>query len=143
MHRWSHDFSSGEFAIPGQAGTVGIEYNHVSPDYFSLIGIPIVRGRSFMPEETHDAPGIIVTESTARRIWPGQDPLGKALRELSGREYAVIGEAKDAQIAHLGHPNTSYLYFPAGPEDDSRSYVLVRYPAGFNDVAKSIRDEVT
>jgi len=37
-----------------------------------------------MPEETHDAPGIIVTEATARRIWPGQDPLGKALRELSG-----------------------------------------------------------
>jgi predicted permease len=136
----SHDFSAGEFMIPGQAGTVGIEYNHVSPDYFSLVGIPIVRGRGFMPEEMHEAPGIIVTESTALRIWPGQDPLGKALRELSGREYTVIGVAKDAQVAHLGHLNTSYLYFPAGPEDDSRSYVLVRYAAGFSDVAKSIRD---
>jgi predicted permease len=136
----SHDFSAGEFSIPGQAGTVGIGYNHVSPEYFSLVGIPIVRGRAFMPEETHDAPGIIVTESTARRIWPGEDPLGKRLGELSGREYTVIGVAKDAQVAHLGHPNESYLYFPAGPEDDSRSYVLVRYATGFTDVAKSFRD---
>jgi len=136
----SHDFSGGEFTVPGQAGTLGIGYNHVSPDYFSLVGIPIVRGRAFMPGEAHDAPGIIVTESTARRIWQGQDPLGNKLRELSGREYTVIGVAKDAQVAHLGHPNESYLYFPAGPEDDSRSFVLVRYATGFTDVAKNIRD---
>jgi putative ABC transport system permease protein len=136
----SHDFSGGEFTVPGQAGTVGIGYNHVSPDYFSLVGIPIVRGRAFLPEEAHNAPSIIVTESTARRFWPGQDPLGKKLRELSGREYTVIGVAKDAQVAHLGHPNESYLYFPAGPEDDSRSYVLVRYATGFAAVAKDIRD---
>jgi predicted permease len=136
----SHDFSGGEFTVPGQAGTLGIGYNHVSPEYFSLVGIPIVRGRDFTTDETHDAPGIIVTESTARRIWPGQDPLGKKLRELSGREYAVIGVAKDAQVAHLGHQNESYLYFPAGPEDDSRSFILIRYATGFTDVAKSIRD---
>jgi macrolide transport system ATP-binding/permease protein len=136
----SHDFSASEFTVPGQAERVFIEYNHVSPDYFSLVGIPIVRGRSFTAGETHDAPGIIVTESTARRLWPTQDPLGKALREVAGREYSVIGVAKDAQVAHLGQLDTSYLYFPAGPEDDSRSYVLVRYATGFPDVAKGIRN---
>jgi predicted permease len=136
----SHDFSGGEFTVPGQAGTVLVEYNHVSPDYFSLVGIPLVRGRAFMPQEKRDAPAIIVTESTAGRIWPGQDPLGKTLRELSGREYTVIGMAKDAQVAHLGHANVSYLYFPAGPDDDSRSYILVRYASGYSDVAKGIRD---
>jgi predicted permease len=136
----SHDFSADEFTVPGQPGTTVIEYNHVSPGYFSVVGIPIVRGRAFMPQERHDSPGVIVTESTARKIWPDQDPLGKVLRESSGREYSVIGIAKDAQVAHLGHANTSYLYFPAGPDDDSRSYVLVRYGTGFSDVAKSIRD---
>lgn len=136
----SHDFSVAHFTVPGRADKVAIEYNHVSPNYFSLTGIPIVRGRSFTPEEKRDTPGIIVTESTAHRLWPGQDPLGKMLRESSGREDAVIGVAKDAQVAHLGELNTSYLYFPSGPEDDSRSYVLVRYATGFGDVAKSIRD---
>ena len=136
----SHDFSGSEFTIPGRANAVFIEYNHVTPDYFSLLGIPIVRGRDFSPAETHAAPGIIVTESTARRLWPGQDPLGKALREISGREYSVIGVAKDAQVAHLGQLDTNYLYFPADNGDDSRSYILVRYSIGFTDVAKSIRD---
>jgi predicted permease len=136
----SHDFSGSQFTVPGRTGTVLMEYNHISPDYFSLLGIPIVRGRSFRPGEAHDAPGIIVTESTARRLWPGQDPIGKALREESGREYSVIGVAKDAQVAHLGQLDTNYLYFPIGPEDDSRSYILVRYSTPITDVAKSIRD---
>ena len=136
----SHDFSVDHFTVPGNADKFPIEYNHVSPNYFSLTDIPIVRGRSFTPEEKHDAPGIIVTESTARRLWPGQDPLGKALRESSGREHVVIGVAKDAQVAHLGERSTSYLYFPAGPENNSRSYILVRYATGFNNVAKGIRN---
>jgi predicted permease len=136
----SHNFSVGRFKVSGGPDKVAIEYNHVSPNYFSLIGIPIVRGRNFTPEEKHDAPGIIVTESTARRLWAGQDPLGKTLLEFSGREHVVIGVARDAQVAHLGERNTSYLYFPAGQEDDSRSYILVRYAASFSDVAKGMRD---
>jgi ABC-type antimicrobial peptide transport system permease subunit len=66
--------------------------------------------------------------------------LGKALREISGREYSVIGVAKDAQVAHLGQLDRNYLYFPADKGDDSRSYILVRYSTGFVDVAKGIRD---
>ncbi len=62
------------------------------------------------------------------------------MREISGREYSVIGVAKDAQVAHLGQLDTNYLYFPAGTEDNSRSYVLVRYATGFTDIATSIRD---
>jgi len=135
----SHDFFENHYTLPGHADQLGIEYNHVSPTYFLLTDIPIVRGRNFTAEEKHDAPGIIVTESTARRLWPGQDPLGKTLRESSGREHVVIGVAKDAQVSHLGQRDASYLYFPAGPEDDSPSYVLVRYATGFGDVAKSIR----
>jgi macrolide transport system ATP-binding/permease protein len=136
----SHDFSGSHFAVSGHTGLVGIEYNHVSPTYFSLLGIPIVRGRNFNSTETHQASGIIVNESTARRLWPGEDPLEKSLREVTGREYSVIGVAKDAQVSHLGERNTNYLYFPAGPEDDSRSYLLVRYASNFTDVANGIRN---
>jgi predicted lysophospholipase L1 biosynthesis ABC-type transport system permease subunit len=99
-----------------------------------------VRGRNFNTGETHDFPGVIVTESTAHRIWPGQDPLGKTMREINGREDVVIGVAKDAQVSHLGDPTTNYLYFPLGPEENERSYVLVRYATDFTAVAKAIRD---
>jgi ABC-type antimicrobial peptide transport system permease subunit len=119
-----------------------VEYNHVTPDYFPVVGIPIVRGRDFTPGETHDALGIIVTESTARRLWPSEDPLAKTLREETGREYSVIGVAKDAQVSHLGELNTTYLYYPSGPQNNVRTYVLVRSAAGFTTTAKDIRDAV-
>ena len=46
-----------------------VERNHVSPDYFSLVGIPIVRGRTFTEAELADtSPAVIVTETTARRL---------------------------------------------------------------------------
>ena len=51
----------------------------------------------------------------------------------------MIGVAKDAQVSHLGKFDTTYLYLPAVPEDNSRSYVLVRYGTNFTDVANGIR----
>jgi predicted permease len=138
----SHEFSADHFSVPGREGKVDIEYNHVSPDYFSVVGIPIVRGRGFGPNDWRDASGVIVTESTARRLWPGEDPLGKTLREDTGREYAVIGVAKDAQVSHLGERDTTYLYFPAGPQDELRTYVLVNFAGGYSPTAKGIREAV-
>jgi macrolide transport system ATP-binding/permease protein len=138
----SHDFSADYFMVPGRHDKVGIEYNHVSREYFSVVGIPIVRGRGFQSGDTRDTPGIIITESTAQRLWPGEDPLGKTLREDTGREYSVIGVAKDAQVSHLGEVYAPYLYFPAGPQDNVRTYVLVRFAGSFTPVAKGIRDAV-
>jgi ABC-type antimicrobial peptide transport system permease subunit len=54
----------------------------------------------------------------------------------------VIGVAKDAQVSHLGELDTTYLYFPAGPQDNHRTYVLVRFAGGFTATAKGIRDAV-
>jgi predicted permease len=139
----SHDFSvDNSFTVPGHAAKVGIEYNHVSPEYFPVVGIPIVRGRGFGPNDWREGSGVIVTESTARQLWPGEDPVGKTLRDGTGRQHLVIGVAKDAQVSHLGELDTTYLYFPAGPQDNHRTYVLVRFAGGFTATAKGIRDAV-
>ena len=139
----SHDFSAGDMTVPDRANKVGIEYNHVSPEYFPVVGIPIVRGRGFTQADARDdTTVIIVTESTARRIWPGEDPLGKTLRGDSGWEFTVIGVAKDAQISHLGESDTNYLFFPTGPRDQQRTYMLVRFAGDFAATAKSIRNAV-
>jgi predicted permease len=139
----SHDFSADHFTVPGRTDQVGIEYNHVSPEYFSLLGIAIVRGRDFTPAEARiHAPVIIVTESTARRLWAKEDPLGKTLRESTGREDSVIGVVKDAQISHLGETGMPYLFFPTGPQDNVRAYLLVRYAGDYPAAAKGIRGAV-
>ena len=96
----SADHSGGSFSLPGKTEKIGIEYNHVSQEYFPLLGIPIVRGRSFERDEVSEtSASVIITESTARRLWPGQDPLAKTLRDAAGHEYAVIGVSQDAQVS--------------------------------------------
>ena len=55
-------------------------YAFVSPNYFDLLGIPILRGRGFSEQEAAtEAPVIIVSAEAARRLWPGEDPLGKTV----------------------------------------------------------------
>ena len=55
-------------------------YAFVSPNYFDLLGIAILRGRGFSEQEAAtQAPVIIVSAEAARRLWPNEDPLGKTL----------------------------------------------------------------
>jgi putative ABC transport system permease protein len=52
----------------------------VSPDYFRVMGIRLLSGRSFSEHDTAAAPGVvIVSESVVRRLWPGEDPVGKRI----------------------------------------------------------------
>ncbi|GGH08665.1 ABC transporter permease [Silvibacterium dinghuense] len=134
----AHDFSVDHFTLPGHSDQIPIEYNEVTPSYFSLLRMPIIRGRNFTSSETQSSPGVIVTESTARQLWPQQDPLGKVLREGNGHVHTVIGVVRDAQVSHLGESTSNYLYYPFSPEYDGHGSVLVRYAADFSDTARSM-----
>jgi hypothetical protein len=83
----------------------------ISANYFQLLGIPIVRGRAFVPREnSSDQHLIIVSESTARKFWPGEDPLGKRVRVGDDKFYhELIGVSKDIRATGLG-PSTVFIY---------------------------------
>ncbi|MDP9099609.1 MAG: ABC transporter permease [Verrucomicrobiota bacterium] len=56
------------------------EMNYISPDYFRVMGMPILRGRAFGPEDGFEKPGtVIIDESLAAKYFPNQDPIGKQL----------------------------------------------------------------
>ncbi len=104
--------------------------NRVSPAYFETLGIPILRGRTFSREESEtSAPVAIISESTARRVWPGGDPLGKRAKldlTFHGKwaEFEVIGVAKDVRTANLSRIDPAYFYLPTGlPQPNS---ILIR-----------------
>ncbi len=99
-----------------------IEMNNVSPEYFSLLGLPMARGRTFRPHEVNVA---IVSESAARRFWPGEDPLGKTIKDSWDTVFEVIGVARDEQVSHLGRSNETYVYFPPDEKDAQRSFTLL------------------
>lgn len=137
-------------SLPGTDSAFVAGANTVSPGYFALVGIPIVRGRTFTDDELGAAStAVIVTESTARRLWPGRDPLGQTItttqrdirtgERLGDRTVEVVGVAADAQIAMFGNVPSTYLYFPAIPQAQSDLDLLVRTGLDFGAAAATIR----
>lgn len=74
----------------------------VSPEYFHLLGMPLLRGRVFSDQDLEDTPQVAVINQAAARIyWPKQDPLGKRVRlRLDTRE--LFGQAKPAWTTIVG-----------------------------------------
>jgi putative ABC transport system permease protein len=111
-------------------------YTWVQPDYFDTLGIALVRGRGFAApvEQAHVA---IVSEAAARRLWPGQDPIGQTLRfsttgqfhrpgELlpDGPTWQVVGVARDTRGAALDGSDSRQVYVPM-PVDRVSDYPLL------------------
>lgn len=137
----SHDGTT--FSLPGQPGQRQVEINSVTPEYFSMLGIPIVRGRNFTEAETTAGAAVtIVTETTARRFWPGEDPIGKLLAQPPSPAKQVVGVARDTQVSHLSRSNETYLYLPAGPKEQLHLKLLVHSPDVFASTAKGIQAAV-
>jgi predicted permease len=98
--------------------------NNVSPEYFTVFEIPIVRGRNFTSEEARAAaPVAVISQTAAQQLWPKQEAVGQSLRlvpdqrtEASLRRYQtvrVIGIARD-EISRwiFNGEDRSLVYFP-------------------------------
>lgn len=60
------------------AGNPTLNYQVATPGFFTAMRVPLIRGRLFAAQDTSETPRVaIVSETTARLLWPGQDPLGK------------------------------------------------------------------
>ncbi len=97
--------------------------NSVDSDFFQTMGIPIVRGRNLLPGEQH---AIVVSESLARRQWPGEDPLGKQFPETGEKKDTVVGVAGNARLNAMSDADAVELYWPANPKDLAGSILLVK-----------------
>ena len=98
-----------------------IGLHDVSPDYFKTLSIPIRKGRAFTAEDRDGTPKVvIVNESAARRLWPGQDPIGRRVAATSfffadDATAEVVGVAGDVLYGRPGDPQILDLYYPTLP----------------------------
>jgi putative ABC transport system permease protein len=121
-----------------------IRMNSVSHQYFGLMGIPIVRGRGFTEAETLDRKAediAVISEATARRFWPGEDPVGKQMR-LGNTLIEVIGVARDARSTTLSAVDTTYVYFPVTETGQSTLALLIHSNESPVAVARRLRSAV-
>jgi predicted permease len=117
----------------------------VSSDYFRTLGIPILRGRALVDADAPGQPGVVViSESLARRLWPGQDVIGKRLQmPLGDSPYhnswlSVVGVVGDARYRELQATRFD-AYISYLQADHRLSHLMIRtrdQPAG---LAASVR----
>jgi len=117
------------------------EMNMVSPDYFRVMGMPIVRGRAFGPEDVADKPGVvIIDESLAARFFPGQDPIGRQLDNNQTLKpnpppLTIVGIVARTRNEAPGEENVEKLNFPqiylcAAQTPNDSVTLLVRVASG-------------
>ncbi len=133
---------------PKQYGNVPIE--EIPATFLDTIGTPLVLGRAFtVDEENAHTPVLIVSESTARSLWPGESALGKLLRieepmrdggsKMIFSSAQVVGVARDNQLYSSGATPPLSVYVPGAAPGEMDTRLLVRTTtdaAGLKDLAR-------
>ena len=126
-----------------------LQLNTVGPRYFETMGIPLLAGREFNPQDNEGAPPVVViNETMARRFWTGpQSALGRRLR-LSEREnvlspyYEVVGVVKDSKYRSLGEEPRPFFYVPALQNYRQQMALHLRTVGEPSHMRNAVRDRV-
>jgi predicted permease len=95
------------------------------PDYFSAIGIPILKGRTFGEnQQPGHATEVIISQAFARQFFPGEDPIGKHVKGMSSHVYEIVGIVGDTRF-EVGEQPRPMLYLALNADDDMNGAALV------------------
>ncbi|HEX4380386.1 MAG TPA: ABC transporter permease, partial [Candidatus Acidoferrum sp.] len=132
---------------PMPEGTGGpVAWRAVSPEFFSVLSIPIVRGRAFdaQDEQPPENP-MILDETLARKLFPNEDPIGKRIRLFKQETpwRTVVGVAADVRNNGVVENSDPQFYLPwknDPVEFFTDAQLLVRTPLNANAVATWMRE---
>jgi len=147
-------------AAPGHP--LQANYNFVSADYFQTVGLRLTRGRAFSEQEVEaNVPVVVISESTARKFWPLENPLGKRIGigvaapqtsddtlDATSKfpSYEVIGLTNDTRQGLLWKPDETFLYIPLRTEQanvkNKGDYLIVSTEGDPRPVMVAARNEV-
>ncbi|HET9177653.1 MAG TPA: ABC transporter permease [Terriglobia bacterium] len=130
---------------PGKTSTA--DYATVSPEYFRVMRIPLLRGRFFSEQDSPSNPMVaIISETLARRYFPNQDPIGRQMRfgfppnsDVSRKIVGVVGDVRDVALSREPGP-MMYVPFPQAPLWGGE--VVVRSSSSPSSVARHISEVV-
>ncbi len=120
----------------------------VDDGYFKALRIPLLGGRVFASSDRAGAPNVaIVNDLLAKRLWPGQSPIGKQIpvHQPGGAsgEATVVGEIAALRSGAIDHPPQPEIYLPAAQSGENvQMWVAVRADAHPLQLAAAMRDAV-
>jgi putative ABC transport system permease protein len=142
--------NSGTFTVEGRAPRPeeqGLETptDAVTPDYFRVMGVPLVRGRAFTAQDgPNAAPVAIVNANFARRFWPNVDPVGRRFKFGGPQSQApwmtVVGVVADMRRTGFDAPVRYETFLPLAQSGDGALTLVVRTagePAAVSSAARA------
>jgi predicted permease len=133
---WIDDLTRPDHPAPeGQRPLVNVRM--VSANYRSTLGIPLLSGRDLDSADRSHAGSVLISEQTARAVWPGEEPLGKSF-QLDEATHTVVGVVADARVNDL-KKTASMVYLPYWENPRWRLYFVLRSPLTASALAESIR----
>ena len=126
----SGNWSRSSVELPGRGELPGadneIDVRRISPEYLSVLRVPLLRGRHLAAGDRASAPLVaLVNDAAARKYWPGQDALGQRIT-IADRERVVVGVV--GNIRHLGPetPCRQEAYVPLAQERVTAATLVAR-----------------
>ena len=125
----------------------------VSPEYFHLLGMPLLRGRLFSDQDLEDTPQVaVINQAAARTYWPNQDPLGKRVRlRLDSREplssagpawTTIVGVIADARTESLADGAIPQIYRSVYQHPAKDLAIFLRGQLDPSAVSAQVREQV-
>ena len=114
-----------------------------SPGYFETLGIALRAGRVFQEGDSTEKP-VVISESVARRLWPGEDPIGREIREFTDKPpyLQVVGVVADVPVASLEGGSTMVVYRPFWEGPRTQMSFALRTTVDAASLAGAIRQAV-
>ena len=103
-------------AIPSREtnAQANAHYRTASPEYFKVMGIPLLRGRAFSAADREDRARVaVISQAAAQRYWPDRDPIGLTFKiDVPGPDYTIVGVAGDVRSMSLESAPPPTIYVP-------------------------------
>ena len=123
---------------PGQVPMANRRF--ISPGYFATMKTPLLAGRDFSEEDRKNPRVVIVSEKTAKTVWPDENPIGHTIQHW-GRLYTIVGIAADARINDLKR-NAPVFYLPYWDFPPSTPVFLVRSSQSIQYLGPEVRQGI-
>lgn len=141
----------------GKAPTL-LYYRFIEPTYFETVRIPVLLGRGFH-DAGESAGTAVISESTARRLWPGQNPIGRRVRlgvtdeqgrlllqidrAAEGLAYEIVGVARDTRGVAFDGSDARQIYLLESASQRASRGILIRSALDANSLLRQLDPLVT
>jgi len=131
---WNSIFIVGDKPVPPRSQLPSAAFTPVSAGFFETMGMRLIRGRFFDGTDSATAPKVtVINESLAKRLWPGEDAVGKRLKqgwpETPNEWREVVGVVADVKLNGVAAETPMQAYLPL-PQEPPESMAIVARTQG-------------